>query len=208
MAVLVPDAAGPPVRLPLACDPQVQEANDDEALREYLDTGDFSSLVVPDGSSWVEVRPMTPGRSEAARASAGPVPIFGLQVFAEVGDGDGYEALDDAERAAYRDYRRWAHRTHLAVIREAVVRIEGWPTDRSVADVLADARATPQAAALVMELTRHAQRLSGLSSRGKGRSTSAPGSAGASSPADGRATAATESDDDSEETAEARSAEG
>jgi len=45
-------------RFVLICDPSVQQANEVEALRRYIETRDPACLVIPDDSTWVEALPL------------------------------------------------------------------------------------------------------------------------------------------------------
>lgn len=45
-------------RFVLICDPSIQQANEVEALRRYIETRDPSCLSIPDDATWVEALPM------------------------------------------------------------------------------------------------------------------------------------------------------
>ena len=45
-------------RFVLICDPSIQQANDVEVLRRYIETRDPACLVIPDDATWVEALPM------------------------------------------------------------------------------------------------------------------------------------------------------
>ncbi len=217
MAVLIPDALpSSPIRVPLACDSLIQDANSAKSIRHYLETGDASGLIIPDGAAHASILPLTPARRERASAEAGPMSKLGYEVSEvvhmagaagdEVAERDAFDALDDDEKAALGALSAWRASVRLATIRQGVLSVDGWPDDVSPASRLSRAPCTPVNMQIAMELERHVQRVSELSPSGKEQSKSGSGSAGPPSPDDGPATPATPSGDGSGETAAAPSA--
>lgn len=59
MAFKLRKSAKESIRLPLACDPAMIEANSKDALKHYLETRDPAGLNIPADATHVVVRPLT-----------------------------------------------------------------------------------------------------------------------------------------------------
>lgn len=115
MAVLFYLDAAAEVRLPLGCDPDVVKANTPAALAGYYSSGDASALVVPEGASWLILRPLSPSELTQAENEAGVVPALGRVLARQVAEAEraartaawkaGEAALSPEERGALKAWR-------------------------------------------------------------------------------------------------------
>ena len=97
MAVIWYPDADDAVDLPLAADPDVVGANSVAALARYHAVGDASALVVPDGATFIKVKPLTASQLAACGTKAGAAPALGIILSDEAG-----AAGDDAYQAAWK----------------------------------------------------------------------------------------------------------
>ena len=68
------------IEIVLACDPDMQEANTEEALSAYMMKEDETNLVKPDTATVFVIRPLTPMQLSAARRKAGRPSVLGDEV--------------------------------------------------------------------------------------------------------------------------------
>lgn len=132
-----------PVRLPLASDPAVEDANTEAAVEHYLETGDHSALTIPSDATWVTLRPITAkervGAVEAVRA-AGSEGLAALMAYAE-------EAFP-----------------------KAIQKVEVGGAEMSIVDLIDSIEGDANLVGCLSEIMRHLSRISGLSSEKKARS--------------------------------------
>lgn len=132
-----------PVRLPLASDPAVDEANGDEAIKAYIETGDYSALTIPSDATWVIMRPLTAkervGALEAVRA-AGNEGLAALMAYAE------------------------------SAFPLAIQKVEVEGVEMSIVDLIDSIEGDATLVGCLSELMGHLSRISGISLAGKARS--------------------------------------
>jgi hypothetical protein len=156
-------------RFVLICDPSVQQANEVEALRRYIETRDVSALVIPDDATWVEALPLDRRAVCVAEAQAHIA--------------RGAVEYGSAERVLRR---------HEAIVRAACVSISDLPQlqrDASGYPVERLWELLPDAESVIVGIASHIEAVSTLpkapapsstGSRGRGRaSASAPGATSA-----------------------------
>jgi hypothetical protein len=156
-------------RFVLICDPSVQQANEVEALRRYIETRDVSALVIPDDATWVEALPLDRRAVCVAEAQAHIA--------------RGAVEYGSAERVLRR---------HEAIVRAACVSLSDLPQlqrDASGYPVERLWELLPDAESVIVGIASHVEAVSTLpkapapsstGSRGRGRaSASAPGATSA-----------------------------
>ena len=142
-------------RFVLICDPSIQQANEVETLRRYIETRDPACLVIPDDATWVEALPMDRRAVCVAEAQAHI--------------SKGAAAFVSAERVLRR---------HEAIVRACCVSIsdlpqlvrgaDGYPVEQ-LWDLL------PDAESVIVGIAAHVEAVSTL---GKARAPSSTGSRG------------------------------
>ncbi|MBU0552813.1 hypothetical protein KKB55_11040 [Myxococcota bacterium] len=88
--------ANSPVKLVLACDPDVEAANTAEALRAYIREGALEALNIPESAAWISIRAMTHEDEEGARVAAGRVPRLGGRIYERLAES---KPLKEAKKA-------------------------------------------------------------------------------------------------------------
>lgn len=159
----------------LAADPALQRqavAGGEAAIAAYLETSDIEHLAAFDLStvSKVELKPLSDADVERIDREVGEPPQLGERISAEVAGGRKTFDLDGAERAALREFNEWAKKRRRAVIKSALISLDGekgafaWATVESIhARGLRDA--------VESELWIHAMRLTNLGFLGKSPSS-------------------------------------
>ncbi len=137
-----PSLAPTPIRLPLACDPLMVASNQPDALYRYIETGDPSGLTVPEGTTHIVVRPLTPLRRADVERAAGSGSALGAALASMLLDADPdtrSKASAEAEKPggaeALATHRAWLRRLTLAGV-DACVTVEGAPAGMTATDAL------------------------------------------------------------------------
>ena len=161
------------VTLPMACDPAVAEANEDEVLAEFLRTSDPKDLIVPEGATLVTFRPLSHADIAKARAEAGMTPMFGLRVHGQLEKAEdpvkASQNLSEEEQRAIAEYEHWLYRMRTAMVVRSVKAVSGWDVPAGkMAEALDQVRPIEVRNEFLLELSIHAHRLSTLAPEGKG----------------------------------------
>jgi len=151
------------VELVLACDDDIQAANDEVTLAAYLNDGDASKLIVPaEGPTLFVIRPLTAPQLSSARRIAGRVSILGDRLLAEIREGErDADSLTDAEYESVELASEHAEAFRRAIVTMGLVSVHGWPEPD-----LSGIRSLVQRVAVETELQVHVLRLTMLGAEG------------------------------------------
>lgn len=182
------------VEIVLTSDESIAGANDEQALRLYMETSDISLLAVPDDATVFVCHPLTRDEIRGCRREAGRQPVSGLFMDTSIGEGQSLaewgakiDALSDAEYASWEAMTRWTSRLNAALCRASIVDVRNAPAP--LAEMMTWLDGEGDDVVVANELGAHVWAISSLGPVGKARSGS-PSGATTSTPAGGAATTA------------------